>query len=110
VVSLLYKREPLLWTRQSHLVPGIDRGCGVSMRACVHNRAQALDAMLAANDVERRQSCCCRTHVFAHDLEVGTRLRGQLHQQGVGYEARFLTLVVNTNNLTQLDYGESMCS
>src|SRR5439155_6948877 len=115
VVTHLHKGEPLLQPCQSQLVPGVDRCRGVSVLACVYDGAEAIDAVLAANDVERRHSCSFRIHVFVRDFEVGAGLRCKLHQQGGGYEAR--TLIVDANSLKgriwqypQVDYGESTCS
>ena len=80
VVTLLYKGEPLLRTCQGQLVPGVDRSRRVSMRVCGHDGAEALDAVLAANDVEGRESCRRRIHVFGRYPEVCARLRCKLHK------------------------------
>ena len=60
--------------------PFVKLSIWVSMSARGHDGAEALDAVLAANDVEGRESCRRRIHVFGRYPEVCARLRCKLHK------------------------------
>src|SRR5437867_4773469 len=90
----LYERELLLAPGQSELIPGVDRRRRVSMGASAHDGTEALDAMITADDVKRRQPCRCGIHLPGGDLQVCAGLGGKLHKHGIGYEPRLLAGVV----------------
>ena len=70
--------------------------------------------MVAADDVQGRQTCRRWIHVFARDPETSAGLRRKLHQYGVGYEARSLpvvdagTLNARAGQCPEVCYGESI--
>ena len=76
------------------------------MSACGHDGPEAFDAMVAADDVKGRVPRRRGIHVFARDLEACAGLRCQLHEDGVRYEARFLSVVVDGTHLSAGSTGQ----
>src|SRR5439155_24120979 len=116
MVDLLYESESSFRLRQGQLEPGIDRRPGASRRTRGHDGAEALDGVLATDEVEGRQPRRCRVHDSCRDLEVGAGMRCEFHQQRVGEESRILPAIVRADRLsaatggaTEVCHGERVC-
>ena len=86
------------------------------MRTRGHDGAEALDGVLATDEVEGGQSRRCRVHDSCRDLEVGAGMRCEFHQQCVGEESRILPAIVRADRLsaatwgaTEVCHGERVC-